>query len=53
MDPEQRTLPHRPGSRLPHLVEKITRATGVRINEADYPHLASIDYYVDFLTTAG
>ncbi|WP_327098132.1 hypothetical protein OIE68_04515 [Nocardia vinacea] len=34
-------------------VEKLTRATGVRINEADYPHVASIDSCADFLATAG
>ncbi|MEV5837611.1 phosphopantetheine-binding protein [Nocardia sp. NPDC052112] len=33
-------------------VEKLTRATGVRIDEADYPQLVSIDSCVEFLTTA-
>ena len=34
-------------------VERLTRATGVRIDMADYPHLASIESCVDFLTAVG
>ncbi|MFE9324996.1 hypothetical protein ACIHDR_19180 [Nocardia sp. NPDC052278] len=33
-------------------VEKLNRATGVRIDESDYPRLASIDSCVEFLTAA-
>ncbi|MFQ6328618.1 acyl carrier protein [Nocardia sp. NBC_01009] len=32
-------------------VEKLTRATGVRIEEDDYPQLVSIHACVDFLAT--
>jgi acyl carrier protein len=31
-------------------VERLTRATGVRIDESDYPQLATIDTCVDFLS---
>ncbi|MFX0577793.1 acyl carrier protein [Nocardia nepalensis] len=31
-------------------VERLTRATGIRIEEADYPHLATIGSCVEFLT---
>ncbi|MFG1798056.1 acyl carrier protein [Nocardia sp. NPDC049149] len=33
-------------------VERLTRATGVRIDEADYPTLATISTCVDFVTAA-
>ena len=33
-------------------VEKLNRATGVRIDVSDYPRLASIDSCVEFLTAA-
>ncbi|WP_433716026.1 phosphopantetheine-binding protein [Nocardia sp. CA-084685] len=50
-----RTQPLRPTLDLDSLdfltfVEKLTRATGVRIDESDYPRLASIDSCVEFLT---
>ncbi len=35
---------------LPGDVEKLTRATGVPINEADYARMESIDSCVDSLT---
>ncbi|WP_327117507.1 phosphopantetheine-binding protein [Nocardia sp. NBC_01730] len=33
-------------------VERLTRTTGVRIDEVDYPRLATIGSCVDFLTAA-
>ncbi|MEV6140206.1 acyl carrier protein [Nocardia sp. NPDC051990] len=33
-------------------VEKLTKATGVRIDEDDYAHLATIGSCVEFLTAA-